>query len=71
MRLSYQWIGTSDRGDGEPDMEIDSPCCPDHCGGDLYLDSEPCDQYPGREVWRCSDCTLTWDGFGYEIDDEE
>jgi hypothetical protein len=70
MRLSYQWTGTNDRGDGEADLELEPPCCPDHCGGDLFLESDPRDN-PESEVWRCCDCKLTWDGCGYEIEDEE
>lgn len=43
MRLEYGWTGTDDRGDGEADLELEHPSCPQKCGGDAYRDRlAPC-----------------------------
>jgi hypothetical protein len=66
MRFEYKWTGTHDRGDGEADCELDPPSCPDRCGGDLSLATDP-DLDPQNEVWKCSDCGGEWYGNGEPV----
>ena len=77
MRLENKWNGTYDRGDGEADLEIESPQCPDRqagvsdCGGDAYLLLHAPDSDPDNlqlERWQCSDCDNQWNGLGEEVE---
>lgn len=64
--LQNKLSGTMDRGDGEADLEMDPPCCPENCGGDAYR-AKPHDD-PELERWKCSDCDGEWNRYGEWID---